>query len=321
MPSNRRRNPLTTIPHDPTITPDPSLVRAVTGDSWDLPLPDSSVPCIVTSPPYNLDMPYPKTSDLRPWRAYWRDVARTCEEWWRVIQPGGRVWVVCQVTANELPRTPEQQKDKARAPSSRSDALGIRRVPLLGGWLTHLLQAGFAYRDVIAWRQDGFSGGCAWGSWRQPTAPNVRGEWESIIWVYKPNDDGGFRREPPGIFAHKAKASGVKSWQDDHDHLGGVWTDLVRNVWVVRPSSSAYPATYPPEIPARCIRLSTWPGEVVVDPYAGSGTTGWVAAKLGRKAVMVDRGPVRFDVSPGRGWEGTPIPDDGDEAEDSTTTP
>jgi site-specific DNA-methyltransferase (adenine-specific) len=49
-----------------------------------------------------------------------------------------------------------------------------------------------------------------------------------------------------------------------------------------------HPAPFPVELARRCIRLSTWPGEVVLDPFAGTGTTLLAARQLGRRATGVE---------------------------------
>ena len=63
-----------------------------------------------------------------------------------------------------------------------------------------------------------------------------------------------------------------------------------RSVWNIatRPYPEAHYATFPEEIPKICILASSMPGDVVLDPFGGSGTTGKVAIELGRKAVCMD---------------------------------
>ena len=67
----------------------------------------------------------------------------------------------------------------------------------------------------------------------------------------------------------------------------------IHNVWVIptKGFKGAHFATFPPEIPRRCILASTRPGDVVLDPFVGSGTTAMVADRLGRKFVGIELDP------------------------------
>ena len=67
-------------------------------------------------------------------------------------------------------------------------------------------------------------------------------------------------------------------------------TRRLRSVWMIgtRPYLGGHRATFPEEIPSRCIKLSTRPGDLVLDPFAGSGTTLMVAAWLGRDYMGVE---------------------------------
>ena len=53
-----------------------------------------------------------------------------------------------------------------------------------------------------------------------------------------------------------------------------------------------YPAKFIPQIPGYCIRLLSAPGELVLDPFGGSGTTALEAIRLGRRALSIDANPV-----------------------------
>jgi DNA modification methylase len=67
-------------------------------------------------------------------------------------------------------------------------------------------------------------------------------------------------------------------------------TRNMRNVWTfsTQPFKGAHFATFPEEIPRRCIRAATKPGDTVLDPFCGSGTVGRVALELGRNFIGVD---------------------------------
>jgi hypothetical protein len=66
-----------------------------------------------------------------------------------------------------------------------------------------------------------------------------------------------------------------------------------RSVWTIttKPYAEAHFATFPPEIPETCIKASTKPDDIVLDPFMGSGTTGEVALRLGRQAIGFELNP------------------------------
>jgi DNA modification methylase len=66
-----------------------------------------------------------------------------------------------------------------------------------------------------------------------------------------------------------------------------------RSVWTIstKPLKEAHFATFPPEIPERCIKASCPPGGTVLDPFAGAGTTGMVAKELGRDFIGIELNP------------------------------
>jgi site-specific DNA-methyltransferase (adenine-specific) len=138
-------------------------------------------------------------------------------------------------------------------------------------WATTLAAAGVEPVDQIAWCSVR-GAGTAWGSWESPGAPNLRGDWESVLVAAK----GGWERVAPA------------GWEDWRDTVGG-WAGLCSTVWQLAPASrEGHPAPFPVELARRCVRLATWPGEVVLDPFAGSGTTLVAARQLGRRAIGIE---------------------------------
>jgi DNA modification methylase len=68
------------------------------------------------------------------------------------------------------------------------------------------------------------------------------------------------------------------------------WRDFTKTVWqIANVTDDMHPAVFPPEIPRRLIKLFSFYGEAVLDPFAGTGTTARTALELGRTAVCVDQ--------------------------------
>lgn len=67
----------------------------------------------------------------------------------------------------------------------------------------------------------------------------------------------------------------------------------MRNAWILSPESTkdCHFATFPTEIPRRCILAASKAGDTVLDPFFGAGTTGLVAAKLGRRCIGIELNP------------------------------
>ena len=68
------------------------------------------------------------------------------------------------------------------------------------------------------------------------------------------------------------------------------WREYTKTVWqIANTTHEEHPAVFPVEIPHRLIKLFSWYGETVLDPFAGSGTTAKAAVPLGRKVICVDQ--------------------------------
>ena len=224
------------------------------------------VAATVFSPPYNVDIDYADHDDVMPWDEYEQlafDVARAIVK----VQPHGRTWV------NVTPIVPT-------APLPAGDHSGrgsASRRSLMSIWDRALDCSGHGLWDYVAWATPGRGPGCAWGSWESPAGPNMRGEWEVIIAAHT---GPTWSRETPA------------GWSGKKDKIGN-WIDLTTNVWRIQPQTRGpetgnHPAPFPAVLAERCIRLSTWPGEIVLDPFMGSGSTLRAAKDLGRKAIGIE---------------------------------
>ncbi len=137
---------------------------------------------------------------------------------------------------------------------------------------------GFLMRGEIIWNKAAAAGiSMAWGSWRSASNPVLRDVHEYILVFSK----GTFRR---------SRGEGQESTIARDDFMA--WT---KSVWTMTPESArrvGHPAPFPVELPRRLIELYTFTGDVVLDPFMGSGTTAVAARQTGR-------GFVGYEIDPG----------------------
>jgi len=168
---------------------------------------------------------------------------RVWQETYRVLVPGGRA---CINVAN-LGRKPY--------------------IPLHKYIMDQMEEVGFLMRGEIIWNKGGSaSPSTAWGSWRSASNPVLRDVHEYILIFSK----DGFRRD----------GKGKESTISREDFLE--WTKSVWTFPAVSAKKVGHPAPFPEELPARLIQLYTFKDEVVLDPFAGSGTTCLAALKSQR---------------------------------------
>ena len=155
-------------------------------------------------------------------------------------------------------------------------------IPLHAYILGDMLDLGFQMRGEIIWDKGASAAtSTAWGSWRSPSNPTLRDVHEYILVFSK----GEYRRKP---------GDGRLSTISREEFL-----EFTKSVWTF-PSESArrvgHPAPFPMELPYRLIQLYTYSGEVVLDPFMGSGQTALAARKAGRRFVgyEVDEDYVRL---------------------------
>lgn len=134
-----------------------------------------------------------------------------------------------------------------------------------------MLKNGFLMRGEIIWDKGAGAGtSTAWGSWKSATNPTLRDVHEYILMFSK----GSFKRE-----------------RGENTITRDEFLEYTKSVWRFNPESAkkvGHPAPFPVELPHRCIQLYSFAGDVVYDPFAGSGTTGVAAKRSGRDYLLVD---------------------------------
>ena len=155
-------------------------------------------------------------------------------------------------------------------------------IPLHAFIIQDMLQAGFLMRGEIIWNKAASaSPSTAWGSWCSASNPTLRDVHEYILVFSK----GMFRRK-----RLKGKVDTISREQ---------FLEWTKSVWSFQAESArkvGHPAPFPMELPYRLIQLYTYAGEVVLDPFMGSGQTALAAIQSGRNYVgyEIDEGYVHL---------------------------
>jgi len=155
-------------------------------------------------------------------------------------------------------------------------------IPLHAYLIQDMLELGFQMRGEIIWdKAASAAASTAWGSWRAATNPVLRDVHEYIL-----------------IFSKEAfarKADGRESTIGRAEFLE--WT---KSVWRI-PAASArqvgHPAPFPIELPERLIKLYSYRGDVVLDPFVGSGTTCVAALQNGRSYLGYETEPTYVQLA------------------------
>ncbi len=232
-------------------------------------VPDDSIQLMVTSPPYyNAPFDYPDL--FKDYAEFLRLVGALSKDLYRVMAPGR---VACFVTDDMLVKG--------------------EKFPVVADVTRLMLDAGFRYRDRIVWvkpkgyvrisRRSGVVIQHPYPMYYYPD--NIQ---ESILIFQKGKFDYSYVRN---LSSQKREMSRIPldDYNGEEWHLT-VWK--ITNVLPLAPRVEKGVAAFPEEIPRRLIRLFSFHGETVLDPFLGSGTTMKVAQELGRNSwgFEIDRG-------------------------------
>jgi len=210
---------------------------------------EGSIDLIVTSPPYNVDIRYNSYDDRIPYDIYLEFTQKWLERAYKFVRDDGRFCL-------NIPL----DKNKGGQQSVYADIISIAK------------KIGWKYHSTIVWNEQNISRRTAWGSWLSATAPYVIAPVEMIAILYK---------------KRWKKISGSRksdiTKKEFMDWTNGVWTFMGESKTRV-----GHPAPFPVELPRRCIKLFTFVGDTILDPFLGSGSTLIACVITNRKGIGIE---------------------------------
>lgn len=261
----------------PTIhfRPIPSMIALGDARSVLAELPPDSVQLVFTSPPYfNAKPEYHESIGYRDYLALLADIFEACHS----VLSEGRFLVVN--TSPVLVRRPHRQASS-------------RRLPIPFDLHSILDRIGFEFIDDIIWQKPEGAGwhlgrGRRFAADRQPLQ-------------YKPVTVTEY------LMVYRKRTDRLLDWNiRSHPDQGAVRASLVddgyerTNVWQISPAHCReHPAVFPYRLAERVVRYYSFIGDMVLDPFAGTGTTGKASADLDRRFMLIDNNSDYFDLMRG----------------------
>lgn len=189
---------------------------------------------IVTSPPYNVGIEYNSNNDELTYEKYLEFTRKWISNCFKWSKPQARFLLNIPLDKNKG--------------GNKSVGADITRIAQEIGW---------KYHSTIVWNEGNISRRTAWGSWLSASAPFVIAPVELIVVLYKDQ----WKKTGGSLKSDMAK-------QEFLDWTNGLWTFKGESKKKI-----GHPAPFPRELPYRAIKLFSYVGDVVFDPFAGSGTT------------------------------------------------
>jgi len=227
---------------------------AVQGDACAMPFQDGIFDLILFSPPYGLHVDYPGSEDVDPeeWPDFLEKVAQECA---RVGKPNCRLAV--NVPLDGSPRDNPNGGPRYAARPLYADMVAAFRHK-------------WTYRATVMWNEDNISKSTARGSMDSANAPHIV-----------------CRQETIGIFHRGEWNLGRKGKTMEREE----WLSWTSGTWAFRGETrpfAKFPAAFPVELPRRLLRLLSFPGDLILDCFCGSGTTGLACLSESRRFVGLD---------------------------------
>lgn len=250
------------------------MQKILLGDSREImkTLPSESIHLVVTSPPYwrikeygksDKEIGHPTNPDMNGFHEYLKQLLEVWRECYRVLLPGCKM---CIVVGDQY--------------CSKLDYGHYFIAPVHAGITLSCMEQGFIMRDQMIWSKKascktsgGVSGG-AMGSYLSPRDGLTPKNYEYIMIFHK---QGKHPKPSPEI--REASKITKEEWKE--------WFNSIWDTPGMQQKKGAV-ASFPVEIPRRLIRMYSFVGETVLDPFVGCGSTLVAAEELGRNGIGIE---------------------------------
>jgi DNA modification methylase len=225
--------------------------KIICGDSFGVlkNLPDNCIDLVFTSPPYNFGLDYEANKDDHYWENYFDKLFGIFDECIRVLKYGGRIAVNIQPLFSDY-------------------------IPSHHVVSNFFMSKKLIWKSEILWEKNNYN--CkytAWGSWKSPSNPYLKYTWEFIEIFAK----GTLKKEGS---------------RDNADITADEFKKWVVSKWSIAPERHMkeynHPAMFPEELANRILKLFSFQGDIILDPFNGVGTTTFVARSTGRRFLGID---------------------------------
>jgi site-specific DNA-methyltransferase (adenine-specific) len=252
-------------------------------------MPENSIDLVVTSPPYNVGIDYDAHDDRMSMDSYWQFTKDWLTQALRVLKSDGRIAINIPYEVNVQERG--------------------GRILFMAEFWGVMKEVGFNFYGLVDLDENSphRSKTTAWGSWMSPSSPYIYNPKECVILAYKKDRIKKVKGEPQWkseMVDMEQEDGTVKTKAVYQDEDKKEFMSLVYGQWeYFADTRQQTKATFSMDIPMRAIKILTYRNDIVLDPFAGSGTSlcaaeiadrQWVGIELSEKYCEVAR--KRVDV-------------------------